>query len=80
MSKGKSIKIKQLTLAAFGFKKAIVPRVVETEVKLPTGTTEVSCPCDNCELKSKSFQGLSFHVRNMHQNVICNSVPLTSKK
>ena len=74
MSKVESIKRKLPALKAFGFKTTIVHRGVETEVKLPTEATEVLYPCDNCESKFESSQGLSFHVNTMHQNVISESV------
>ena len=54
MSKEKSIKRKQRTLAAFGFKKRIVHRDVETEVKRPTEAIEGLYLRDNCERKFKS--------------------------
>ena len=63
MSRVKSIKRKQPTLAAFGFKKTIAHRGYETEVILLTEATEVLYPCDNCERKFKSSQGLSIHVK-----------------
>ena len=52
--KVKSIKRKQPTLVAFGFKKTIGDRGNETEVKLPTEMIEVLYSCDNCERKFKS--------------------------
>ena len=54
MLKVKSIKRKQPTLVAFRFKKTIVDRGNETEVKLPTEMIEVLYSCDNCERKFKS--------------------------
>ena len=80
MSKVKGIKRKLPTLKAFEFKTTIVHRGVETEVKLPIEATEVLDPCDNCERKFKSSQGLSFHVNTMHQNVISDSVSSNHKK
>ena len=80
MSKVKNIKRKQLTLAAFEFKNTIVHRGVEAEVKLPTDGIEVLYPCNNCERKFNSSQGLSFHVKTMHQNMISNSVSSSPKK
>ena len=80
MLKVKSINRKQKTLAAFEFKKKIVLKSVETEVKLPTAAIDVLYPCDNCERKFKSSQGLSFYVETMHQNVICSSFLSSHKK
>lgn len=54
MLKVKSIKRKQPTPVAFGFKKTIVDRGNETEMKLPAEVIEVLYSCDNCERKFES--------------------------